>query len=105
MKLPYSKTGFTIKLPVLIWNLLAQRNSLIPLLNLAKLKTKQTLSPGSLDWKVVFSSLKKKKKNPTLNGWLRLFSKKKVYKKQLKIVDGYFYDEYWGVRKGTGPVG
>lgn len=40
MKLPYSKTGFTIKLPVLIWNLLAQRNSLIPLLNLAKLKTK-----------------------------------------------------------------
>lgn len=32
-------------------------------------------------------------------------TKKKGYKKQLKIVDGYFYDEYWGVCKGTGPVG
>lgn len=52
MELPYSKRGLTIKLPVLIWNLLTQRNSLMPLLNLAKLKTKQKISPGSLDCKL-----------------------------------------------------
>lgn len=84
MKLPYSKTGFTIKLPVLIWNLLAQRNSLIPLLNLAKLKTKQTLSPGSLDWKVVFSSLKKKKKIPYFKWMTKTFFKKKSLQKTAK---------------------
>lgn len=74
MELPYFNRGFTIKLSVLIWNLLTQRSSLMPLFSLATPKWNKNFSPGSLDYKLsVFIEF------PISNGWLRKLFKN--YKK------------------------